>query len=372
MRIFYTFPAHAHDGMPDSLIWDFNFYHPLRALGHEVVRGEYNFLAYNKRTLMSDGTVNADAVTRERPLISERLLAQVKAAHAEKPIDLFLSYFYSAQIDPAVITAIRALGIMTINWYCNGSYQMDLVAEIAPHFDYCLVPEKFRLKDYQLLGANPIYCQEAANPSIYKPHDVPRTYDISFVGQCYGNRPHYLGYLNHHGLSAYAFGPKWHQPASWKRRLYNPVGRALGLPKTTYSDLMPRDKCGLPLSDEELIKMYSRSHISLGFTTLAQKPSDDAPDKQVRLRDFEAPMSGAFYMVEAFEELADFFEPDKEIVFFSSEAELVDKCRFYLKNPAAREAIRAAGLARAQNEHTWQQRLAMVFRTVGLPERGSA
>ena len=33
----------------------------------------------------------------------------------------------------------------------------------------------------------------------------------------------------------------------------------------------------------------------------------------MRLRDFEVPMSGGFYLVEAMEELADFFVPGREI-----------------------------------------------------------
>lgn len=113
--------------------------------------------------------------------------------------------------------------------------------------------------------------------------------------------------------------------------------------------------------------MYSRSRIALGFTSVAELPADDSPPiKQVRLRDFEAPMSGAFYLVEAFDELAEFFEPGKEIVFFADADELVDKARYYLTHEAEREHIRQAGLRRARGEHTWHQRFQMVFHAMGL------
>jgi spore maturation protein CgeB len=125
---------------------------------------------------------------------------------------------------------------------------------------------------------------------------------------------------------------------------------------------VPLTHCGPPLTDEELIKMYSRSRISLGFSSVA----DSSGIKQVRLRDFEAPMSGAFYMVEEFDELAEFFEPGKEIVFFTTPEDLLEKARYYLRHEAQRRRIRAAGLRRARAEHTWQDRFRMVFREMGL------
>ncbi|HEY4721560.1 MAG TPA: glycosyltransferase, partial [Anaerolineae bacterium] len=129
----------------------------------------------------------------------------------------------------------------------------------------------------------------------------------------------------------------------------------------------PLERCGPPLSDEELIKMYSRSRISLGFSSVAEQPVPGQPPiKQVRLRDFEAPMSGAFYMVEAYDELQEFFEPDKEIVFFTSAEELIDKTRYYLAHDAERERIRQAGMQRARIEHSWHERFRMVFREIGL------
>ncbi len=59
--------------------------------------------------------------------------------------------------------------------------------------------------------------------------------------------------------------------------------------------------------------------------------------------DCKQTMSGAFYLVEAFDELADFFEPDKEIVFFENSEELIEKSKYYLAHPLNRERIRQAG-----------------------------
>lgn len=81
--------------------------------------------------------------------------------------------------------------------------------------------------------------------------------------------------------------------------------------------LFPRasaNRCGPSLSDEALIQMYSRSRINLGFSNVADTTTGI---KQVRLRDFEVPMSGGFYMVETMPELAEFFVYDREIVGYT-------------------------------------------------------
>jgi spore maturation protein CgeB len=365
MRIFYAAPNTPHQTqLPTSKVWETNLYWPLVDLGHDLVVFDFDYREFIQNV---DPAVPSQQsfIARNRPGFSEELLRQIRAAHSVRPIDLFFSYFYSAYVEPDAIREIRALGIITVNWYCNASYQFHLVSEIAPAYDYCLVPERFRLDDYRRAGANPIYCQEAANPTVYKPYDVPLEFDVTFVGQRYGDRPLYLRYLIDAGLDARVWGPRWIEPIAprpWWRRVGGAIKRTLAGEPWLREATFPADRCGLPLSDEELVKMYSRSRISLGFSGVA----DGSGVRQVRLRDFEAPMSGAFYMVEYFEELTAFFEPDREIVCFNSPAELLDKVRYFLVHDRDRQRIRDAGLRRARTEHTWQKRFEAVFREIGM------
>jgi spore maturation protein CgeB len=359
MRIFYAAAASPNYwDLPTSRVWHNNLYLPLRDLGHELVSFEYDYGPHNNHLDPRIPAHNA-FIDEHRPRLGRALLRQIEMAHARRPIDLLFSYFYSAYVEPDVIREIRRMGIVTVNWYCNASYQFDLVSEIAPAYDYCLVPEKFRLNDYRRVGANPIYCQEAANPTIYRPHDVPVAYDVTFVGQRYGNRPGYVKRLLRDGIDARVWGPRW-----------------ADLPKHGQPDA-PDEKlqshAGPSLSDEELVLMYSRSRVSLGFTTVAHLPKDGSlPIKQVRLRDFEATMSGAFYLVEHFDELEEFFTPGKEIVTFHDDNDLAEKAKFYLRNDCERQRIREAGLRRARAEHTWQRRFEMVFGKMGFAMRRAA
>ena len=267
------------------------------------------------------------------------MLEQVRTAHAAAAIQIFFSYFYDACVEPAVIQAIRGLGIVTVNWFCNASYQLHLVSKISPHYDWCLVPERFRLDDYRALGARPLYCQEAANPHFYKPCDVPVEFDIAFVGQCYADRPALVLWLREQGLDVRVWGARWEHHVTPRSR--NPLRRFFSRPQG-----LPREVVGGVLDDAALVALYSRARINLGFAAVDDSQAAGRLT-QVRLRDFEVPMSGGFYLAEHSDELADFFTPGLEIETWRTREELRDKCRHYLAHDDERRRVAAAGRARA-------------------------
>jgi spore maturation protein CgeB len=365
LRIFYAAENAAAADVSESKTWYYNLYLPLCDLGHEVIRFDYDLSAHQSNR---DPSVlrQREFIAVHRPKLSQALLVQIEKAHAERPIDLFFSYLYSADVLPETIEQIGRMGITTVNWYCNGSYQFHLVEEIAPAYDYCLVPEKFRLADYRRIGANPIYCQEAANPNIYKPYDVPQEFDVTFVGQKYGDRPAYIRYLLDRGEDIRVWGPHW-QGGSASVPLWRVAGsrvkRFLFGGEPLFPPHIPAERCGPPLSDEEMIRMYSRSKVNLGFSNVADTTSGI---KQVRLRDFEVPMSGGFYMVAYMDELAEFFDIGKEIICYQGKRDLADMIRYYLVHEDEREAIRWAGHRRAQQDHTWHRRFTDCFAQMGL------
>lgn len=375
MRIFYAAVPTPNVALQSDL-WRRNLYEPLVDLGHDVIE-----FAYDLRTMFADAMNGGSPaiMARHRERASEELFRQIRLAHSAKPIDLFFSYYWDFCIFPETIDAIRALGIRTVNWYCNGSFQLNLVREISPHYDWCLVPEKFRLDDYRAMGARPIYCQEAANPNVYTLHDVPVEFDVTFVGAAYGERPAYIRHLLDSGIDVRVWGPGWQRATTAGRtrhianRLLTADGwksigrwtrRARNRPDSMTT--LPERVVGPPLSDAELVRMYSRSKINLGFSTCGETHYDEKRVLQIRLRDFEVPMGGGFYMVEYMEELEEFFEIGKEIVCYQGRDDLVEKIRYYLRHDTERERIRQAGHQRCRREHTWQARLQSSFERMGL------
>jgi len=355
MKIFYT-----ADG------WQNHFPPALKEMGHEVVEFQYAWGDIYQK-LDPSQKHHLASITENRPKVSAELVRQIKQAHAERPIDLFFSYFYDGIVLPEAIDEIKALGITTVNWYCNGSYQIHLVRAISPHYDWCLAPEKFRLKDYEAMGAHPIYCQEAANPDFYKPYGLPVEYDVTFVGQAYRDRPDYVEFLRGQGIDVRVWGMNWHlcSRPSLPRRVWRWGRRALGRGGRPFT-ILPAHILGAPLSDVEMVQTYSRSKINLGFSSCGETHLSGERILQVRLRDFEVPMSGGFYVVEYMEELEEFFEVGKEIVCYADPQDLADKIKYYLAHDSERERIRQAGYARCLRDHSWRTRLGAAFTKMTL------
>ena len=84
-------------------------------------------------------------------------------------------------------------------------------------------------------------------------------------------------------------------------------------------------------------------------------------------------MSGALYLTEDQPELAEYFDPGREVLTYTDRDDLLDKARYYLAHQEQAERIRRAGFAARAREHTWQHRFAELFAALGLraaSERG--
>src|SRR5258708_11478796 len=171
-------------------------------MGHELVR--FDFPGW-------PDDADQDWQRTGKPNTNERLLNKFRAAGH---VDLFYGYFYSSVVYPETIDVIRQSGVPTVNFSCNNVHQFDLVRDIAPHFDLCIVPEQAALADFQAVGARPIRIQLAANPRVYRPLPEPRIYDVTFVGQRYADRADFLTHLHQNGIDVRAWGAGW---ASQKR-----------------------------------------------------------------------------------------------------------------------------------------------------------
>lgn len=62
--------------------------------------------------------------------------------------------------------------------------------------------------------------------------------------------------------------------------------------------------------------------------------------------------------------LAEHYRDGEEIVFYRTRKELEEKIDYYLRHPAERFSIQAAGFRRTQLEHTYRHRVADLLRTV--------
>ena len=290
-------------------------------------------------------------------------------------------------VDPGAIDELRRSGVPVTNFSCNNAHQFDLVDEISPHFDVNLHAEKDARAKFLAVGANPLWWPMASNPIYFKPVDAPRTVAASFVGANYALRARYIVHLLQNQVDAHVYGPGWLTGDLSARRAL--TKRYYFLALAAFSPSAPRRAWASakleeldfrssvarrfpanvhpPVSDEELVTLYSRSHVSLGFLEVYDGHDPTRPVTQhLHLREFEAPMCGALYCTGYLDELAEHFEPDKEVVVYRNQHELLDKVRFYLAHPAQAAVVREAGLRRALADHTYQRRFQTLFRALGL------
>ena len=271
------------------------------------------------------------------------LLRAVQEAHAERPIDFFFAYVSGRTVFPSTIRAIGMMGIPTVNValddrlkFVSGLEATGLAGNIdlASVFTLCWTNAQEVVARYEAAGGHAIYMPQGVNPEIFHPYDVPRDIDISFVGQKYGQRPRVIAYLREHGLDVQAFGSGWGSGE-------------------------------IPV--EEMVRIYSRSRISLGIGTMA----NTTDVVTIKGRDFEVPMSGGFYLTQCNPDLEEFYAIGKEIVCYTSFDDLVEKARYYLAHPDEAEQIREAGLRRARRDHTLVQRFHRLFEALqqqtGIP-----
>ncbi len=268
----------------------------------------------------------------------EGIVRFVESCLADGPVDVVFSYLSGEIVDPGAVRRLRDLRVPLVNlslndkeWFVGKTRDGAVTGmrDICRHFDLCWTSTRDALEKYCVEGATPVYLPEGANPGVHRPYNVPMEFDVSFVGQCYGNRPAVVEALRKAGIRVEAFGPGWPNGA---------------------------------LSTEEMVKMYSRSRINLGFGGVAGHRETFC----LKGRDFEVPMSGGLYVTEHHEELLPFFEVGKEIVTYTGFDELLATIRRLLSSPAEAEAIRRAGRARALRDHTWEMRFETVFRLMGI------
>ena len=373
LRIFEVLEDTTNFSLPANLTWRRNLYEPLVEMGHEV----FLLSAVEGRRAMQTHDRTG------RSAFSEKLLSLVKAQHARAPLDLFFAYLMDGMVDPEAIDEIRKIGIPTCNFSCNNAHQFHLVDEISPHFDYSLHAEKLTAEKFRKVGARPIWWPMASNPNYFYPHQVERDIQVSFVGANYALRAQYVLHLLANGVDVHAFGPSW--VSDWRamlKRYKLALSATMNVsPKSFYrmsANLADQDlqvfltsnfplNVHQPISDEELVRLYSRSEVSLGFLEVYDKHDPSRSVIQhLHLREFEAPMSGALYCTGFSEELSEMFEPDKEVLVYRSKHELLDKINFTLKHPTFADKIRLAGRSRALRDHTYQRRFRDLFERIGL------
>lgn len=224
-----------------------------------------------------------------------------------------------------ICPSIKIVGYSPDNMALHHNQSLQYL-ESLPYYDYVITNKSYIIKDMKQLGAkNVIFVNNTFEPSFHYPHsisyeDIQRLGgDVGFIGAWEKERCESILYLVDHGIKVRVWGSgKWLE----------------------YKNYSPNLKIeGKGLYSEDYCKALRAFKINLCF--LRKKNFD-----RQTTRSIEIPACGGFMLAERTSEHLNLFEEDKEAVYFSSNAELVEKCKLYLPEEGKRQFISKNGLVK--------------------------
>jgi spore maturation protein CgeB len=99
---------------------------------------------------------------------------------------------------------------------------------------------------------------------------------------------------------------------------------------------------------DELAIVYNASKVNLGL--LSRDAGNQGMSDQTTTRTFQIPASGSFILHADTPEVRSYFQPEKEIMLFSSETDLLLKLDTALSDDSLRESIKTNGYQRCMKE----------------------
>jgi spore maturation protein CgeB len=228
------------------------------------------------------------------------------------------------------------------------------------------------------------------------PSQDPPPQHVTYVGFATPFRREVIGFLVKRGIPIRVHGKGWldvgQTDAPVKGKMFKLVNdiRYYGLPRLIVegpsfiaqktaswtknrsakpAGFLPTQATGGSIPSEDLGAFYRNSAINLGIDGWDFEKSSRRDWGQVRLRDFEIPMAGGFFLAQAVPELDLHYDLDKEIAVWHNLDELEAKISYFLNNPQEAETIRENGHLRALRDHKWENRWDCLFGNLSAIER---
>lgn len=340
---------------------------------------------------------------------NKQLINRVEALSAAGGLDLI---FFSILDDFISIKTLRKLQRFNIPLV---NYHADMVAlwyrsiKTAKYFSLFCCAQKYGMDFLQKTGARVLYLPMAANP--YPEINITEREQfngVTFLGAPIGYRPSVLAYLYYRDIPLRVYGHHW----DWCPREYDPEtarGRyfsqsMLGLSDKTIHDLanylipqiaykpvqfaynqfqkilgkynerhfdveehyahLPPEIILGDYPDQDFNKLVQSSSINLGFSHITGKEGSRYEMRQVRLRDFEIPLAGGFYLAQFSEELSELYIEGEHVEFWRTREELLKKVKYYLAYPESAKRIADSGYQYALQKHTWVNRFQVILDSI--------
>lgn len=307
----------------------------------------------------------------------------------KEKFDLFMTPHGSKDLFLITLEKIKSEGLATLLICFDNLIVPFAHRDIADKYDMVWLTSKETKYLFDKWGAKTIFLPYAANPYLLRPNNDKEILKIAFIGTPYGSRVNMINHIINNNIDLSIFFNSSKRSDSGENKILTnvkmndaanlmkfPIGRKViigaikqkfeGSPNLniTSENLEIKD----PINLDQLGNLYSKYALSLSSTAARNTGVLKKPVNIVNLRSFEIPMSGGIQICAYFDELAEYFEEDKEILFYRNNDELIEKAEFYLRpeNEKLRSEIKIAARKRSVDDHTWSLRFDKVFNVMGL------
>ena len=279
-------------------------------------------------------------IVREPERLRESVLIRAIEEFEPKLILVLLG----SQLSPKTVARIRKrFSVPLVAWCQDQLTTMDRQYLIGSEYDHVFVKDHYMVEFLrEMAGLRSVhYLPEACNPKIHRTVELTAAdrmryaADVMTYGSLYYYRQSILSVLNDFDLKIWGAKPDW------------------------LIDRLPGRHMGRGIYETEKCKAVRAACITLNTLHYGEIRSLNA-------RAFEIAGIGGFQLMSHSPVVKDHFVLGEEIETFSSRSELVEKVRYFLREPEKRAAIAAAGQLRAHSAHTYRHRIESMLKTASL------
>ena len=334
-----------------------------RELGHSFEH--YNF--YDSLAKMSNNEIiyfpfDKIILEKGRDRMNKELLEVVQK---EKP-DLCFFFLFGDEIKKQTIKKItKENGITTFNWFADDHFRFcNFSKYYAPLFNWVSTTDSQAIKKYNKIGyKNVIKSQWACNQFLYKPSNIEKIYDVSFIGQPHSDRRKVVDRIKKAGINIKCWGNGWENGRVSQDEMIKIFSQSkinLNLTKSSGNvNLKALASIFLKKELNKTLKLVSPKYWLGNFQFILNKKRE-----QIKGRNFEIPGSGGFLLTSNADNLTDYYKDGKEIVIYKDIDDMINKIKYYLEHNEEREAIAQAGYERTLREHTYEKRFNNIFKII--------
>lgn len=279
----------------------------LQALGCEVRRCEERLRGLNS-------------------ILRRPIAARLRSVLARRRADVVL-VFKGTGLAPETVGELKhAFGGRWVNWFPDDPHALAMSVALSPAYDAFFTHDSSSVAQHRRAGAHAYYLAFGCEPAYHRPLAVAARWRsaVAFVGSRDPARERVL--VDVADLGIRTWGPRW------------PAG---------------------PVYGDNFIRALAGASLGLNIHQHFGPAGDPARyGTGANMRLFELAAIGTPQLSDAKADIVRHFTPDREIVLYSSVAELRERARALLADEGRRHAVAAAARERALREHTWAQRLA--------------